>query len=276
MLKTMLSASDDLDFVDELFLLAPRWLHPDLQWNIRRHVGALSGTGALDRLMDLLYSGKPFGWFFAKGIHELDPVRLRAELSLRELNLKSIFESLMIVHAEKKEKQGLGAKFPLHYSFAGKLLEWYPDCRLIHTTRNPKATYASQVAKYTKSETSALRKRFVRLQHFIHINIQISWTARLHRELREFKNYQLVRYEDVVANPNKELRRICKFIDTEFVPGMLSPHQYGSSFDTIGSGTGVDRSSLERWRTTISPFASRIIDIAHRSAYSAFGYRNDD
>jgi len=36
MLKTMLSASPEIDFVDELFLYCPRWLHKDLATNISR------------------------------------------------------------------------------------------------------------------------------------------------------------------------------------------------------------------------------------------------
>ena len=52
MLKTMLCESPEQDFVDELFLLCPRWLHPDLDSMIRRHVGSLDGPGALDRLLD--------------------------------------------------------------------------------------------------------------------------------------------------------------------------------------------------------------------------------
>jgi len=59
------------------------------------------------------------------------------------------------------------------------------------------------------------------------------------------------------------LARICKFIGAEFVPGMLHPHQYGSSFDNIGAGRGADRSSLDRWQTSISPFTVCMIDFLH-------------
>lgn len=276
MLKTMLSASNELDFVDELFLLCPRWLHKDLETCIRQRVGSLSATGALDRLVNLLYSGYPFGWFFSVGIKELDQDALRVELSRDELSLKNIFRSLMVVHAKTRNKSGIGAKFPLHYSYSDRLLEWFPNALLIHTTRNPKATYASQAAKYTQDLRNNLARGYMRFRQFVHINIQITWTARLHQRLKHHSNYCLVRYEDLVRNSRQEMIRICDFVGTDFVEQMLNPNQYGSSFDSIGGRRGVDKSSLERWRTSIHPLTATAIDILHPSAARQLGYTGQD
>lgn len=272
MLKTMLSMSDELDFVDELFLICPRWLHRDLRTNIKEHVGDLAAPGAADRILDLMFSGKPYGWFWTVTEKKLDRELLRKELSREELSLRSIFRAIMVVHARVNQKSGHGAKFPLHYSRADKLLEWFPGCRLIHTTRNPKAIYASQSAKYARHHNNALSNGFVRFQHFVHINLQISWTAHLHARLKSSPSYCLVRYEDVVLQPESELRRICDFVGAKFIPAMLNPHQYGSSFDRIGAGKGVDRSSLERWRTSVRPITAKAIDILHPFARKRFGY----
>jgi hypothetical protein len=54
---------------------------------------------------------------------------------------------------------------------------------------------------------------------------------------------------------------------------MLNPHQYGSSFERIGSGKGVDRSSLDRWKASIQPITARTIDLLHPAANRIFGYR---
>ena len=273
MLKTMLSASDELDFVDELFLLCPWWLHPDLQSRISKYVGDLASPEALERLVELLYSGVPYGWFFSIGIHEIDRDLLRTKLSECPLNLKNIFRAIMVAHSVTRKKHSIGAKFPLHYSYAERLVEWFPDCRLIHTTRNPKAIYASQAEKYTRAEKRRLVRSARRFAHFSHINIQTTWTARLHNRLKHRANYCLVRYEDVVRRPEPELRRICDFVSVDFVPEMLNPHQYGSSFEHIGSGTGIDPSSLDRWRTSINPLTARSIDLMHAGAYRTFGYK---
>jgi hypothetical protein len=203
---------------------------------------------------------------------KLDREMLEAELSAEQLSLKSIFRAIMVVHARHNNKSGFGAKFPLHYSYADKLLEWFPDCRLIHTTRNPKAIYASQSAKYARHRKGALSQNVVRFQHFVHINLQTSWTARLHGRLKDLPNYCLVRYEDVVLQTESELRRVCDFIGAKFIPAMLNPHQYGSSFDEIGAGKGVDKSSLDRWQNSVWPITARTIDFLHPIARRRFGY----
>lgn len=274
MLKKMLSATEHLDLVDELFLRCPAWLHTDVESLIRKDVGGLEQSGSLDRLIDLLYSGKPFGWFWSVVDRELDKDQLRAELAGKPLSLPVIFESIMLVHARMRNKQRIGAKFPLHYSRVDDLLDWYPNCRLVHTTRNPKAVYASQAKKYVGSDESIVRRAWTRFQHFTHINIQTYWTARVHERLRCLEQYRLVKYEDVVARPEAKLRELCDFIGMPYDEKMLYPKKHGSSFESIGEGRGVDVGAVERWRSAVSPLTAAFIDRVHRSSSKALGYVN--
>lgn len=272
MLKTMLSVSPDLDFVDELFLRCPRWLHKDLERNILQNVGGLDADCDLERLLDFLFSGSAYGWFWSVIDEQLDRDMLRKELERGALDLRSIFAAMMTVHATMRDKSRVGAKFPLHYSFTPLLIKWFPECRIIHTTREPKAVYASQVSKYIRDDSIALDKSWMRFRQFVHINLQVSWTARIHRRYRELPNYRLVRYEDVVRNPEREMRKLCDFLGTEFDDAMLSPNQYGSSFGDIGGRKGVDASSLEKWRDAIGPITATAMDVCHVRARNLFGY----
>jgi len=272
MLKTMLSASPQLDFVDELFLYCPRWLHTDLATNIHKHVGQLNDPGANRKLSDLLFSGVPYGWFWQNVDSQLDRQMLEHELADKKLNMRELFSSIMYVHSRRNKKTGFGAKFPMHYSYTDKLLEWYPDCKLIHTTRNPKAVYASQAAKYQQKALTAVRKRFLRFQHFVHINIQTAWTAHIHKKFAGLENYTLVRYEDTVLKPRQQILDLCEFLGVDFLENMLEPKQYGSSFEKIKNNKGVSRSSLERYRDDTSKFTQTLMDIIHSRAYRRLGY----
>jgi len=276
MLQTILSTSPDICLTDELQFRSPSWIHRDLVSDIKKHVGPLDKAGALDRLIGLLYSGIPVGWFWSASERLLDRDMLYEELSDRPLDMRTIFHAILVVRARMKNKIRIGAKFPVHYSFTPQLLEWYPNCRLIHTTRNPKAVYASQAAKYVKPEQNRAVQTLMRFEQFVHINIQISWTARLHRKLQDLPNYRLVRYENLVLEPEYEIRQLCEFLEIDFQPDMLKPRQFGSSFRSIGNNKqGIERSSLERWRTSISRLAAKIIDLLHRRAYRSLGYGND-
>jgi hypothetical protein len=213
------------------------------------------------------------GWIWSEAERMLDRTILRSELAKEPLTHKNIFDAILRTSAQMQGKLIKGAKFPVHYSQTQQLLEWYPDCRLIHTTRNPKAVYASQAAKYLSSDQSRFARAYMRLKQFVHINIQISWTARIHRQLSPLPNYLLVRYEDMVLDSEQEIRRICEFLAIEFLDEMLQPEQFGSSYNRIGQNRqGIDSSSLERWRTSISRFSAGLIDWLHPRAMRILGY----
>jgi len=272
MLKTMLSASSEIDFVDELFFYCPRWLHKDLATNIKEHVGKLRSQDALDKLLDLLYSGIPYGWFWSEVEQELDKAALRTELDGGSLDDRMLLTSIMSVHATMRGKSGIGAKFPVHYSMTDKLLAWFPECRLIHTTRNPKDVYASQAAKYTTSRHSRVSRNYSRLLQFAHINIQTTWTARCHKKLCSLPNYRLIRYEDIVTKPEETTRDLCEFLEIPFIQQMLEPNQYGSSYGNIGGRRGIETHSIGQWRRKISLTSALFMDFAHRRACRILGY----
>ena len=66
MLKTILSTSREICLNDEMLMLCPWWLRDDVATKIRKHVGPLDAPDALEKLMTLLYSGIPFGWFWSE------------------------------------------------------------------------------------------------------------------------------------------------------------------------------------------------------------------
>ena len=272
MLKTMLSVSPKLDFVDELFLRCPRWLHRDLENLLRTSLGREAMAGDTDRVLEVLYSGEPYGWVWGRANEKFDREVLRGNLESGPIDLKRIFDGLMAAHAANTGKQGRGAKFPMHFSYSRQLVEWYPDCKLLHTTRDPRAVYASQANKYVKPEDPFSTRAWMKARQFVHINLQVAWTARLHRQLGGLKNYRLVRYEDVVQNPEREMIHICDFLEVEFQPEMLFPHQYGSSYGEIRGKKGVDASSLEAWRKRITPFTAALLRVLHPVAWRRFGY----
>lgn len=273
MLKTILSTSGEICLTDEMHLLCPHWIRTDVATHIRRYVGRLDAPDALDKLLELLFSGIPHGWFWQEAERLLDRDMMRLELSKRPLDIQNIFHAILVVHAEMRNKPRIGAKFPVHYSYVDKLLEWYPNCLLLHTTRNPKAVYASQSNKYVAPDQPWLSQAYMRFRQFAHINVQITWTALLHKKLRDEPNYRLVRYEDMVLKPDSEIKQICQFLEIEFQPEMLAPKRYGSSFERPGVvGKGIERSSLERWRTKIHPLTATWIDTTHGRAKKLFAY----
>jgi hypothetical protein len=274
LLKNFFRKYTKVDMVPEMFLLCPRWLHKDFATNVRQYAGGFGENCNLESLVDLMYSKKLYGQLWSV-VDELDRSEMMDRLSATDRSLREIFQVIMDMHATVNNKTVQGAKFPLHYSYAELLFEWFPKCKLIHTVRDPRAIYSSQSNKYTGKEFSGARNTLIRAKQFTHISIQTAWTSRLHNKLMHRSNYMLSRYEDLVTGPRDALKRICKFVDIPYEDKMSNPELYNSntSFGKAGSsGARLDKGSLDAWKTRINPATSRIICRLNKTAMKNFGY----
>jgi hypothetical protein len=168
----------------------------------------------------------------------------------------------------------MGAKFPVHYSFADKLIEWYPDCRIIHTVRDPRAVYASQSTKYTKSANGKVATTFARIKQFVHINIQTKWTYKVHETLSGRSNYHLAIYEDLISDTETYFRELCTFLDVDFVDEMVNPTTFSnSSFDSRkGQGRGLQMEAVHAYKKFVNPSAVKLIEFINRKEMKGLGY----
>ena len=88
--------------------------------------------------------------------------------------------------------------------------------------------------------------------------------------------YLEVRYEDLVANPEIVLERICRFLGEEFMPDLLDHTRLARQ--EIGPAGHVEvrqpisTTSVQRWRTDMSEFEKRMADRVAGSTLSALGY----
>ena len=272
MLKTILTSGPDLDMINEMFLLCPRWLHPDLESSLRERFGA-QGPQDVDELVELLYSGEPYGYFWTEIETTVPREALRKALLRQDtLSLENIFRCLLKEQAANANKPIPGAKFPLHYSRTAKLLEWFPDCKLIHTVRDPRAIYSSQMSKYVSKDFGQVKNAWIRLQHFVHIFIQIKWTTRIHNQFKDHPNYLLSKYEALVHQPDQALTRICDFLQVQKTESMLMPTQYNSSFKPGQISQGFDKRATDGWRDKMSQSTVRLINFINQGELATLGY----
>ncbi len=271
--KTILNLSREIDIINESWLLCPWWLHTDFATRVRRSIGPLDDDAAVGKLVDLMYSKKLFGSFWVRIDQDLDHHVLEAEILRSDRTLRAIFATLIELRAQAKNKPIPGAKFPVHYSRAGKLIEWFPNCRIIHTVRDPRAVHSSQAVKYLRQDHTPIERAWIRAVQFVHIGVQSWWTARIHRQLKDHRNYYVSRYEDVVNDPEGSIRKLCDFLGIEASEAMLQPIQYGSSYRRSKPGTrGINQDSVNAWKDKLNPVTIRMINLLNRNALRTFGY----
>jgi hypothetical protein len=238
-----------------------------------RRVGELRDDEAVHRLVELIYSNgfqrrsrlrevSPYWRWLTKRVDRAD---IEARLLASDRTDRGIFEAFLRVYAERRGKVIIGEKTPAHLGYVETLLEWFPDGRVIHLMRDPRAIYVSELRRRNERAVTVPYRWLVRvpllMSAFVLLQVVWVWAAAVgrHRVLsrRYPGRYQLVRFEDLVSAPERTVDRMCAFIGVDRVPRMLE-QKVTSKGARVGL-SGFDADAATRWRSSIHPFAERAI-----------------
>lgn len=194
---------------------------------------------------------------------------------------RALFDLIMSFTANGKPIRG--EKTPAHIYYVPTLMKWFPEAKVIHTVRDPRAIFVSEDRKLSKQESVKLHYRLLRkiplaLNTYISLQVLISWLwiAHLHRSYQKDypDRYYLSRYEDLVSDPELHLRNICKFLEVDFNDEMLKQGMINSSFSLESdNGTGFDSSPVERWRAHLHPIVNKWFIFWCKKYFQEFGYQ---
>ena len=102
--------------------------------------------------------------------------------------------------------------------------------------------------------------------------MQYVWASRLHCEYDGIENYALFRYEDLLDDPERTIRKLCDFAAIDFVPQMLEPGEGQISSVTGKKSTGFNKEVALHWKQVITPFEEKAITFLTVSGMRRFGY----
>jgi hypothetical protein len=145
----------------------------------------------------------------------LDEQKLRAAWAEGERSYAAMFDTLLgHIQAGRAGCRRIGEKSPPHLLYVPELLETYADGRVIAIIRDGRDVAISQAQAWNSNV----------------LRVAISWKRdqRLHRSYAErfpADRYTAVRYEDLVTQPEVELRRLCEFLDEPFSEDLLAHHK---------------------------------------------------
>lgn len=123
-------------------------------------------------------------------------------------------------------------------------LDTWPDCRVINVMRDGRDVMASQINNMSGGKTPA--------------KVAKGW-ASSHRKFRKFqakfpKHAHEVRYENLVRNPEVEIRKICEFVGLPFSDLMLNHDKQDLTIHNANHLSGarvakpIDDSQVGRWK----------------------------
>lgn len=185
---------------------------------------------------------------------------------------KTVLDSLMECYARKMNKPRWGEKTPVHELHLGEILQWYPAARVIFLLRDPRAVVASwRQTPWGRRPVHAIADLWNR-------------SVRIHDTWKEDPRVLPLRFEDFVAEPAAQARRICAHVGEPFHPDML--HRRDEPLQDAASGAWsqehlrqasrpIARPKVEKWRSQMTPFQVALIEHLTEPAFSRLGYRRE-
>jgi len=153
------------------------------------------------------------------GDFHLDADELRARLERFDpLTPGNAVRGFYGLYAETQGKPRWGDKTPEYLEFMRPIAGAVPEARFIHVIRDGRDVALSRIKwrQERSGKTPPVRRMARRWRDAITV-------AR--RQAKRVPHYMEVRYEDLVADTEAALRRICKFTELDFDPAMLAYHQ---------------------------------------------------
>lgn len=152
--------------------------------------------------------------------------------------------------------------------FALELRKLFPQSKFIHIVRNPYSNIASYRKFYEMDGKYPLMSRMIAAMEN---NFYF-----LYKNKRLLDNYYVIRYEDLVSNPEAHLPKIAEFLGIEFKPILLKPTALSKPWEgnstTDAKFSGIDASHLQKWKKRIHPMEVYFINNNFQHILRDFNY----
>jgi hypothetical protein len=275
LLLKILNSNPDIAICRENYFLGHQIHREGIRYAIKRNVGDLADDANVRKLVDFLYDGKfkrctqtYWRWLRTKTDRK---VFLQKILAAPERNDRTIFVTMLEMHGDwLQQRKGLanshpilGEKTPSHIYHVPTLLRWFPNSRVIHTFRDPRGIFASELRVRSKSPLFFPYKQLSCagpiLNWFVLLQVTFAWlrAAKLHFRYKRLypDRYILSRFEDLVIAPRKSIEQLCDFLDVRFYDEMLEQKVVGRGFSQ--GQPGFDQAAAHRWKEMNPPWVNQ-------------------
>lgn len=182
-----------------------------------------------------------------------------------EAYVSAIYRSLH--GGELPEEKRVVEKSVENAEFAVELREMWPEARFVHVIRNPYAALLSIRRFKGKGGMPWLGSALRSLYNSYY------WAD---RNVRVLDGYTVVRYEDLVNDPQPVVEGIAERVEVEFRESMLQPSSVGRDWSgNSTTGQDFDGISAERvgaWRDSITAFEASLVNRHLQHVVNMYNY----
>jgi hypothetical protein len=198
----------------------------------------------------------------------LDPQEIVDAIMLAPPTIGSAFGTVFKMFADKHGAARWGDKRPQYFAEVDVLLRLFPDAQIVHIVRDGRANVAS------------LKK--MPWWPYDSIGSMATWSqaefcSRRNAERLPKDVFHVIRYETLVADPEPVLRELCDFLDEDFDPAMLEPHEVShvvperkTWHENLKQSVSTDR--VESWRKGLDPWELGLMETVLRRKLKRWDY----
>ncbi len=261
LLSAMLSAHSRLDCGPESRFFA-RYRHLDAGTRRRILEPATWPRPAVDFIASLSNQGHPVSELFGLTLPEIE-----AFLAVRPPSLAAMLESLTLLHARAAGKARWIEKTPRHLLMTDTVRRHWPDAFIVRIVRDPRDV-AMSLSRVPFAKDSVVGNL-----------VRVDQDDRASRDsIAMDPRVMTLRYEDLVTQPEVELRRVCGFIGETYEPAMLDSRQTAGGVAAAhewwkaGVAGPLNSDSVGRWQREMSADARRFAALHLADYLREYGY----
>ncbi|SDH50609.1 Sulfotransferase family protein [Sinosporangium album] len=184
-------------------------------------------------------------------------------------SLGSVIGTAFRDYADKYGKARWGDKRPSYVKQIDLLLRLFPDAQFIHLIRDGRDCVASlkEMPWYTLD-----------VNHAVATWAEAIDFGRRHARRLPADTYYELRYEDLTADPEGELKRLCVFLDEDFDPAMCSPREAASvavpphKVWHSNTHTEVNQKKVGSWAERLEPWEIALCEQMLGERLTSLGY----
>ena len=217
-----------------------------------------------DDWLEIYLRSVSFSWL------QMDAREVRRELArthpggLARDKMPAAYRAIMRCKARHHDKPRYGDKTPFHASYLARIFEDFPDARVVHILRDPRATVHSLMRMPWAPGSFILNNRYCR---------------QIIKEVAPFKDrVHEVRLEDLLADPRGEMTKILEHVGEEWDDRVLDHVAHAPISDVppypwlLTATKSRDAAPSRGWRDELP--AAWIRQIEHRCSvyFTEYGY----